>query len=351
MSGSDQKWQNRNQLVKVTLISNQKSGTKAFAQAVGPALQSALLMPCTSKQAVTLHIQKATATVKLLLTMFPVEPVTRFVRDSKNSPQACLETTLKLLLEKPSLIFREKQSGGAVTAILTNALDIGLVDAVVTVTEDPWTLKPHSMVITKSEALIRQAGSRYNWWVPLVSSLKEAVVNRKYRNIAVVGVPCVVQAVRKMLETDHQLVHPYKKSIRFVLGLFCTESFDYEKLIAGKLKSEYALEPMNVCRIDVKGKLEITLNGGKQYIIPLTELQDTIRPGCSVCTDFTALKADISAGSVGSPEGYTTLIVRTLVGQHILESAVANKKLSVGGEVNLDIIEKLAKKKMARKTQ
>jgi len=55
---------------------------------------------------------------------------------------------------------------------------------------------------------------------------------------------------------------------------------------------------------------------------------------------------------VGSPNGYTTLIVRTLVGQHLLESAVANGKLSVGdGEVNLGIIEKLAKKKMARKPE
>ncbi len=88
-----------------------------------------------------------------------------------------------------------------------------------------------------------------------------------------------------------------------------------------------------------------------QYVIPLAELEDTIRPGCHVCTDFTALKADISAGSVGSPDGYTTLVVRTLVGQHLLESAVANGKLSVGGEVSLGIIEKLAKKKMARKPE
>ncbi|WP_304413479.1 Coenzyme F420 hydrogenase/dehydrogenase, beta subunit C-terminal domain [Methanosarcina sp. WH1] len=35
------------------------------------------------------------------------------------------------------------------------------------------------------------------------------------------------------------------------------------------------------------------------------------------------MKADISAGSVGSPDGYTTLVVRTLVGQHLLDSAVA----------------------------
>lgn len=264
-------------------------------------------------------------------------------------PESIFGDYLKITAAKAEFDIPRKQSGGAVTALLANALDTGLVDAVVTVTEDPWTLKPHSMVITKSEALINEAGSRYNWWVPLVSALKEAVVNKKYRNIAVVGVPCVVQAVRKMLETDHDLVRPYKDSIRFVIGLFCTESFDYEKLIAGKLKSEYALEPMKVCRIDVKGKLEITLNDGTQYVIPLAELEDTVRPGCHVCTDFTALKADISAGAVGSPNGYTTLIVRTLVGQHLLESAVANGKLSLGDELKLGIIEKLGAKKLERK--
>ena len=256
---------------------------------------------------------------------------------------------LEITAGKAEFDIPKKQSGGAVTALLANALDIGLLDAVVTVTEDLWTLKPHSMIITRSEALIAKAGSRYNWWVPLISSLKEAVVKKKYRNIAVVGVPCVVQAVRKMFETDNQLVGPYKKSIRFVLGLFCTESFDYDKLVVGKLKSEYALEPMKVCRIDVKGKLEITCNDGTQYVIPLADLQDTVRVGCSVCTDFTALKADISAGSIGSPEGYTTIIVRTLVGQHLLDSAVANKKLIVGGEVDIGAIEKLAKKKLKRK--
>jgi len=264
-------------------------------------------------------------------------------------PESIFGDYIKITAAKAEFEIPRKQSGGAVTALLANALDTGLVDAVVTVTEDPWTLKPSSMVITKSEALINQAGSRYNWWVPLVSALKEAVVNKKYRNIAVVGVPCVVQAVRKILESDHDLVRPYKDSIRFVIGLFCTESFDYEKLVAGKLKSEYALEPMKVCRIDVKGKLEITLNDGTQYVIPLAELEDTVRPGCHVCTDFTALKADISAGAVGSPNGYTTLIVRTLVGQHLLESAVASGKLSTTDELKLEIIEKLGAKKLERK--
>lgn len=96
---------------------------------------------------------------------------------------------LKQAVAKAELEVPRKQSGGAVRAILTNALEQGMIDAIVTVVEDPWTLRPSSAVITSSEVLFHHAGSRYNWWVPLVTSLKEAVIARKYTNIAVVGVP------------------------------------------------------------------------------------------------------------------------------------------------------------------
>src|SRR5674476_33519 len=60
-------------------------------------------------------------------------------------PSSLLGDYLKITAGKAEFNIPKKQSGGAVTAILANALDTGLVDAVVTVTEDPWTLKPHSM--------------------------------------------------------------------------------------------------------------------------------------------------------------------------------------------------------------
>ena len=99
-----------------------------------------------------------------------------------------------------------KQSGGAVTAILLHALEAGLIDAVVTVAEDRWNHRPASIVITTDEVLVHQAGSRYNWWVPLVASLKEAAIIRKYRRIAVVGVPCVVAALARIRASDNQLL-------------------------------------------------------------------------------------------------------------------------------------------------
>ena len=244
-----------------------------------------------------------------------------------------------------------KQSGGAVTAILANALDEGLIDAVVTVTEDRWTMKPASVVITQSDVLVSHAGSRYSWWVPLLSSLKHAVVEKKYRRIAVVGVPCVVQAVERMRSSRHDLVLPYAKSIRFVIGLFCTETFDYESLVNGKLKTEKKIDPARIRKLDVKGKLEILMQDGATAAVSMADLASCVRRGCHICTDLTSLHADVSAGAIGSPAGSTTLVIRTPAGKDLVESAVRNRKLSVNSGVDTAAIEKLASAKIKKNTK
>jgi coenzyme F420 hydrogenase subunit beta len=242
-----------------------------------------------------------------------------------------------------------RQSGGAVTAILSSALEEGLLDGVVTVTEDRFTLEPRSAVITSSDALIHEAGSRYSWWVPLLASLKEAVVKRKLRRIAVVGVPCAVQAVRRMMVSDHQLARPYGRSVRLLVGLFCTESFDYRILVGGILGEKHGVEPWQVKRLNVAGKLEVTVEGRDLVAIPLKELDAAVRPGCRSCTDFSAVDSDISAGAVGAPKGYTTLLIRTPVGRSFVDRAVASGKLSTGPAVDLAAVERLAREKAKRK--
>jgi coenzyme F420 hydrogenase subunit beta len=253
-----------------------------------------------------------------------------------------------LLSAKAGFEVPHKQSGGAVTAILANALDEGLIDAIVTVTEDRWTLKPSSVIITKTDVLIQQAGSRYSWWVPLLAALKTAVVGRKFKRIAVIGVPCAVQAVARMRESDNDLLKPYGKAIRLVIGLFCTESFDYQALITGKLKTTYHLEPHDIKKLNVKGKLEILQQDGSTTIVPLAELETCIRTGCHSCTDLTAVSSDISAGAIGSPTGSTTLIVRTPVGKGFVDRAVQNHKLEVSTGVDTAAIEKLALAKIKK---
>ena len=186
------------------------------------------------------------------MTRFPVGPVIMPVPGPVRSKEEALGPYQTIITAKAGFDVPKRQSGGAVTALLANALEEGMIDAIVTVSEDRWTLKPSSVVITSSEELIHQAGSRYNWWVPLVAALKTAVIERKFRKIAVVGVPCVVQALHSIRTSDHDLLKPYGTSIRFIMGLFCTESFDYAALVEGKLKKEYQVDTWKVGKMDVR---------------------------------------------------------------------------------------------------
>ena len=254
----------------------------------------------------------------------------------------------KIISARAATEVKKSQSGGAVTAILANALDEGLIDAVVTITEDPWTLKPESAIITRKDVLITKAGSRYSWHVPILESLKEAVINRKIKRIAVVGLPCVISAVRLMKESGNDLLKPFGDSIRLTIGLFCTESFDYE-LFVQKIRDKFNLETWQIRRMDIKGHLEITDLHNSVYKLEMDDIAGCIRAGCHVCTDFTAVDSDISAGSVGTPDGFTTLLIRNDIGKGFVDRAVINGVLKAGeADVNNVIIKKLADKKINR---
>jgi coenzyme F420 hydrogenase subunit beta len=254
----------------------------------------------------------------------------------------------EILSAKAAFVVPRAQSGGAVTAILVNALEEGLIDAVVTVSEDRWTLRPSSVVITSSEELIHQAGSRYNWWVPLVAALKTAVIERKFRRIAIIGVPCVVHALNRIRKSDHELLRPYGKSIRLIIGLFCTETFDYNALVEGKLKKEYQIDTWKIERLDVKGRLEVQMKDGSSLIIPVPELETTVRPGCHYCLDLTGVYSDLSAGAIGSTAGFTSIIVRTVVGKMFFESAIRNHRLVLGPSPDITAIERFVSKKVEK---
>ena len=78
----------------------------------------------------------------------------------------------------------------------------------------------------------------------------------------------------------------------------------------------------------------------------MKEFHDAIQGGCAYCNDFAGRIADVSVGSVGSGDGYSTVIVRSDTGKRLLENADFIK-----GDVNKEAVLKLAslKKKRADK--
>jgi coenzyme F420 hydrogenase subunit beta len=154
-----------------------------------------------------------------------------------------------------------------------------------------------------------------------------------------------------MRTSDNDLLKPYAKAIRLVVGLFCTETFDYTALIQGKLKTQYKLEPHDIRKLDVKGKLEILKQDGTTTIVPLSELETCIRKGCNFCTDLTAVRSDLSAGAIGSPAGSTTLIIRNETGKGMIDSAIRHEKLVIGAGIDQAAIEKLASSKIRKNSR
>ena len=75
-------------------------------------------------------------------------------------------------------------------------------------------------------------------------------------------------------------------------------------------------------------------------------LRTQVRAGCGFCDDLVSRLADISIGSIGSPDGYSTVIVRSERGEKLLEAVQFSRR-----EINRDEIVKLAaiKKKNADK--
>jgi coenzyme F420 hydrogenase subunit beta len=128
--------------------------------------------------------------------------------------------------------------------------------------------------------------------------------------------------------------------------LFCFEAFDYEKLKeATKRLMNVDLDAVDKTQIH-KGKFIATIKG-TDYSVAVRDLGAAQEHGCDFCDDFPNKFADVSVGSVGSPDGFSTVIVRSDVGTKLLENLQVAK-----GEVNKEEVTKLAvlKKNRARKS-
>ncbi|MFQ6118857.1 MAG: Coenzyme F420 hydrogenase/dehydrogenase, beta subunit C-terminal domain, partial [Methanosarcinales archaeon] len=51
---------------------------------------------------------------------------------------------------------------------------------------------------------------------------------------------------------------------------------------------------------------------------------------CKVCQDFSAVESDVSVGSVGSKEGFSSVIVRKEVGKEIMDYILEKEYVNLG---------------------
>ncbi|CAJ37264.1 Coenzyme F420 hydrogenase/dehydrogenase, beta subunit C-terminal domain [Methanocella arvoryzae] len=245
------------------------------------------------------------------------------------------------------------QDGGTVTALLCDALDKGDIDGAVLTKRASQDWHAGQFVATTREEIISSAGSVYEL-SPSVFQLKDAVRENALENVAYVGLPCQVVAVRKMQLYPFGGRHVGDK-IRYIIGIFCSENFHHEGL--RDIAEGYGGVPLDqMSRMHLsKGKFMIEGEEGTREV-GIKKAARYAQDGDHVCPDLTAEYADISVGSIGSEPGWNTVFVRTRRGEKLLSGAQADGVLEVKDISTVQpgpgLLQKLAlaKKTMARET-
>lgn len=132
---------------------------------------------------------------------------------------------------------------------------------------------------------------------------------------AMVGTPCQILAATKINKYEDITGG---SPIDVKIGLFCMENFSYTYLAKFLKENNIEMYDVKEFRIE-KGKFIVYKNDGTEFSVPIAETKIFTRKNCNICTDYTADLSDISVGSVGSPKGYSTVIIRSMKGKRIIE--------------------------------
>lgn len=240
------------------------------------------------------------------------------------------------------------QDGGAVTSLLAYALEDAIVEGGITVA-DKGEWKPEVRVAMDKAGLIKSAGSKYTTAAAL-TGIADAILNYDLWSVALVGTPCVMSSYEKMLVVGRGThnAHNFSSHIRLRIGLFCRGSYSYEKLIRGYLERKHGLNMSEVTKLQISEDVLHVYAGEKELLSAgIGEIGDYKRDGCKVCEDFSGLFSDISVGNNGTPEGKSSVIVRTDFGKEVFEGALERgyieaKPIEKSGA---DLIHRLMKEK------
>ena len=229
-------------------------------------------------------------------------------------------------------------SGGVVTSLLLYMLKQKIVDKVLVTKMDSFTATP--ILTDNKNDVISAQGSIYFKTFSL-RILKKLLSNlKKGKRICIVGLPCQISALKKVLGS-------FRDKLYFI-GLICghVNEIWYLRHIFKKYLPKNA-EPVAIGprKDGWPGKLKLFFklnnnNNFEELDVPLLEfwgplprLNISSPLGCLLCADHFASAADIVAGDAwhpkfsGSSPGVSIIIARTPKGLKLIETAIKNEVL------------------------
>jgi len=234
-------------------------------------------------------------------------------------------------------VWRAGQDGGTVIALMTHALQIGMINCFATsdftksnsvfVLGSGMPLKTVPVVGDTAADLIRTAGSKYTHG-GVLGVLSDAATSYPDGRVGLVALPCELQGLWRMNTATQATVKFTGSWIRggrpvLTIGLFCSKVYSYDKLVTEFLQKEKGIDPSKITRTVIKRNRFKVYSGAEMVLdVSTKDLEQFMSPPCKYCIDYVAELADISVGAVGSQDGWTTVIVRSELGQKLFDSAV-----------------------------
>ena len=249
----------------------------------------------------------------------------KFVSDSPTKREGLGYYRRILLAQAADPELRKQGHGGAiVTTLLTNAIEQGIIDsAIVSQAETDIPIKPKALVGVVPDDVFSAVGSKF-----FPSSVARAYGSAVYEygkgNIAFVGVPCHVLALRKLDAWEHKITG----NLKVIIGLFCFWTLSFGRLL-DYLSETYNIKPDEIKRLDILKELLVQTDKGT-IKVPLSEVKPHILTSCETCADFTSELADISVGSAYPLKEWSTVIIRTKAGEEFFYSAVESGVINTG---------------------
>ncbi|MCU4742236.1 Coenzyme F420 hydrogenase/dehydrogenase, beta subunit C-terminal domain [Natronoglomus mannanivorans] len=214
------------------------------------------------------------------------------------------------------------QDGGVVTGMLATLLEEGEIDGALIATEsDEEAWKAESYLATSREDLIANAGTIYNQTMALghldLSKWEHKLPDKSWdeMSLALVGTPCEIEGIRALqdFEWDYQKQNEGVRAVDYTIALMCTKNFNYYSLMGDMIEDQRGISPDEIGKMDVlHGKMMVYGHDGEMILEEdIENFHDAALKGCDECADFTGYAADVTVGSVGSSDEYSSVIVRT----------------------------------------
>jgi len=228
-------------------------------------------------------------------------------------------------------------SGGVVTSLVLHMLKHNIVDKVLVTKIDGFTIAP---ILTDDENDVMSAQGSIYFKTFSLRILKKLLFNlKKGKRICIVGLPCQISALKKVLEGFEGML--------YFIGLMCNHVNEiwYLQSIINKYLPKNA-KPLAIGprKDGWPGETKIFFKSNNRFgevvisqskflgVLPSLNISSPV--GCLLCTDHFASSADIVTADAWHPRfigknslGVSIIIARTLKGLRLIEAAIKDEAL------------------------